>query len=88
MLGHTMGAAAAIEAIACCIALKEEVLPPTINYKTPDLECDIDCIPNRAREQKVDIVLNNSSAFGGNNACLILGRHNKNLKVNILKKCK
>ena len=75
MLGHTMGAAAAIEAIACCLALKEGILPPTINYRTPDPECNIDCVPNKARKQKVDIVLNNSYAFGGNNACLVLRRY-------------
>ncbi|MBI4706337.1 MAG: beta-ketoacyl-[acyl-carrier-protein] synthase family protein [Candidatus Omnitrophica bacterium] len=74
MLGHTMGAASAIEAIACCLALKDQVLPPTINYETPDPECDIDCIPNAARKQKVDVVLNNGFAFGGNNACVVLKR--------------
>ena len=75
MLGHTMGAAAAIEAAACCLAIKEGILPPTINYETPDIECNIDCVPNKARKQKVDIVLNNSYAFGGNNACLVLKRY-------------
>jgi len=75
MLGHTMGAAAAIEAVACCLSLKDGILPPTINYETPDPECDIDCIPNKARKQKVDIVLNNSCAFGGNNACLVLRKY-------------
>lgn len=72
MLGHTMGAAAAIEAAACCLALKEGILPPTTNFETPDPECDIDCVPNKSRKQKVDIALNNSYAFGGNNACLVL----------------
>ncbi len=76
MLGHTMGAAAAMEAISCCLSLKEGVLPPTINYETPDLECDIDCVPNKARKQKVAIALNNSCAFGGNNACLVLKKYN------------
>lgn len=75
MLGHTMGAAAAIEAVACCLALKEGILPPTINYETPDPECDIDCIPNKARKQKVNIVLNNAYAFGGNNACLVIKKY-------------
>ncbi|MFZ2937229.1 MAG: beta-ketoacyl-[acyl-carrier-protein] synthase II, partial [Candidatus Omnitrophota bacterium] len=70
MLGHTMGAASAIEAIACCLATKFDILPPTINYETPDPECDIDCVPNAARDKKVNIALNNASAFGGNNACL------------------
>ena len=72
MLGHTMGAASAIEAVACCLTLKNDIIPPTINYETPDPECDIDCVPNVAREQRVDVVLNNGFAFGGNNACLVL----------------
>lgn len=73
MLGHTMGAASALEAIACCLAIKHWVIPPTINYETPDSECDIDCVPNKSKNKKLDIVLNNSLAFGGNNACLVLG---------------
>jgi 3-oxoacyl-[acyl-carrier-protein] synthase II len=72
MLGHTMGAASAIEAATCALAVKEDIIPPTINYETPDPECDIDCVPNTARRLKVNIALNNSSAFGGNNACLVL----------------
>jgi 3-oxoacyl-[acyl-carrier-protein] synthase II len=72
MLGHTMGAASTIEAIACALAIKYNVIPPTINYETPDPECDIDCVPNNARHQAINMVLNNSYAFGGNNACLIL----------------
>jgi len=74
MLGHTMGAASAIEAIACCLTVKNNIIPPTINYETPDLECNIDCVPNKARKKEVKIVLNNSLAFGGNNACLVLGK--------------
>lgn len=72
MLGHTMGAASAIEAATCALAIKEDIIPPTINYETPDPECDIDCVPNSARKVRVNIALNNSSAFGGNNACLVL----------------
>ena len=75
MLGHTMGAASAIEAIACCLAIKNGVIPPTINYETPDPECDIDCVPNKARKKSVKIALNNSLAFGGNNACLAMGKY-------------
>jgi len=75
MLGHTMGAASAIEAITCCLAIKEGVVPPTTNYKTADSECDIDCVPNKARKKNVKIALNNSSAFGGNNACLVLKKN-------------
>jgi len=72
MLGHTMGAASAIEALACCLAIKNDIIPPTVNYETPDSECDIDCVPNMARRQKVNVALNNGFAFGGNNACLVL----------------
>ncbi|MDD5432114.1 MAG: beta-ketoacyl-[acyl-carrier-protein] synthase family protein [Candidatus Omnitrophica bacterium] len=72
MLGHTMGAASAIEAITCCLVIKDDVLPPTINYETPDPDCDIDCVPNKSRRHKVNIALNNASAFGGNNSCLVL----------------
>lgn len=71
MLGHTMGAASAIEAIACCLAIRDGVIPPTINYETPDPECDIDCVPNKAKKHKVIVALNNSLAFGGNDACLV-----------------
>ncbi len=72
MLGHTMGAASALEAIVCALALKHDVIPPTINFETPDPECDIDCVPNEARKHTVNIALNNSYAFGGNNASLVL----------------
>ena len=72
MLGHTMGAASAIEAISCVLAIQHCVIPPTINFEEPDKDCDIDCVPNKAREQKVGVALNNSFAFGGNNACLVL----------------
>lgn len=71
---HTMGAAGALEAIACVQALQNRVLPPTLNYETPDPECDLDYVPNAAREAKVDVVVSNSSGIGGNNASLILGR--------------
>jgi 3-oxoacyl-[acyl-carrier-protein] synthase II len=74
MLGHTMGAASAIEAIACALAIKEGVVPPTINYETKDPECDLDFVPNVKREMQVDIAMNNAYAFGGNNSSLILKR--------------
>ncbi|MFC1594298.1 beta-ketoacyl-[acyl-carrier-protein] synthase family protein [Candidatus Omnitrophota bacterium] len=76
MLGHAMGAASAIEAIACCLAIKDGVVPPTINHETPDPECDIDCVPNKAKKQTVEVALNNSYAFGGNNASLALRKCN------------
>ncbi len=72
MLGHTMGAASALEAITCALAVKNDLIPSTINFETPDPECDIDCVPNQARKQTVNIALNNSYAFGGNNASLVL----------------
>jgi 3-oxoacyl-[acyl-carrier-protein] synthase II len=72
MLGHTMGAASALEAIACSLAVKNNFIPPTINFETPDPECDIDCVPNQARKHIVNVALNNSYAFGGNNASLVL----------------
>jgi 3-oxoacyl-[acyl-carrier-protein] synthase II len=72
MLGHAMGAASAMEAIACSLTVMNDLIPPTINYETPDPECDIDCVPNQSRKHNVMIALNNSYAFGGNNACLVL----------------
>ena len=72
MLGHTMGAASAIEAITCCLVVENNIIPPTINYETLDPECDIDCVPNVSRKQTVNIALNNGFAFGGNNACLVI----------------
>jgi len=75
MLGHTMGTASALEAITCCLAIKNSIIPPTINYETPDPECDIDCVPNKAQEKELRVVLNNSFAFGGNNACLVLRKY-------------
>ncbi|MEZ5393233.1 MAG: beta-ketoacyl-[acyl-carrier-protein] synthase family protein [Bryobacterales bacterium] len=74
MLGHTMGAASAIEAAACALALHTGVIPPTMNYEEPDPECDLDYVPNQARETHPSTVLNNAYAFGGNNACLCLTR--------------
>lgn len=72
MLGHTMGAASAIEAMVCCLTVKNDIIAPTINFEISDPECEIDCVPNKARKQKVNIVLNNGFAFGGNNACLVI----------------
>lgn len=75
MLGHPMGAASAIEAITCCLAVKENIVPPTINFETPDPKCDIDCVPNIARKKRVKIALNNAFAFGGNNSCLVVRKY-------------
>jgi 3-oxoacyl-[acyl-carrier-protein] synthase II len=74
MTGHLLGAAGAIESIACLLALEKGVLPPTINYEQPDPECDLDCVPNQARPLKIRHALNNSFGFGGHNVALIFGR--------------
>jgi 3-oxoacyl-[acyl-carrier-protein] synthase II len=70
MTGHLLGAAAGVETIACCMAIKYGIIPPTINYTTPDPLCDLDYVPNEARETEVKACLNNSLGFGGHNACL------------------
>ena len=72
MIGHTLGASGAIESVACLKAIETDILPPTINYETPDPECDLDYTPNQAREQPVRVVLSNSFGFGGQNACLVM----------------
>ena len=72
--GHCLGAAGAVEAIFCTLAIHEGVLPPTINYETPDPECDLDYIPNEAREAEVGVAVSNSSGFGGHNASIVLRR--------------
>ncbi|MEK6739168.1 MAG: beta-ketoacyl-[acyl-carrier-protein] synthase family protein, partial [Planctomycetota bacterium] len=72
MMGHTMGAASAIEAITCALVVQNDIMPPTINYETPDPECDLDYVPNVMRKQPVNIALNNAHAFGGNNSCLVV----------------
>jgi 3-oxoacyl-[acyl-carrier-protein] synthase II len=72
MIGHTLGAAGAIEALICLLAIRDGKLPPTINYVTPDPDCDLDYVPNTAQDHKVDIALSNSFGFGGHNVCLAL----------------
>src|SRR3989338_7716749 len=75
MVGHTMGAASAIEAAACALALDTGMIPPTINYEVADPECDLDYVSNSARPANPRVVLNNAYAFGGNNASLCLARY-------------
>jgi 3-oxoacyl-[acyl-carrier-protein] synthase II len=75
MIGHLLGAAGAVEAIATIKTIESGILHPTINQETPDPECDLDSVPNVARKAKVDIALSNSFGFGGQNACLVLGRY-------------
>ncbi len=74
MLGHLIAAAGAVELITCVLAIQRGILPPTINYETPDPECDLDYIPNEAREKRVDHVLSNSFGFGGQNVSLVVSR--------------
>jgi 3-oxoacyl-[acyl-carrier-protein] synthase II len=72
--GHCFGAAGALEAMMCALALRDGVLPPTINYRTPDPECDLDYVPNEARSVEIDVALSNAMGLGGHNACVLLGR--------------
>jgi 3-oxoacyl-[acyl-carrier-protein] synthase II len=72
--GHSLGASGAVEAIFCALAIHEGVLPPTINYETPDPECDLDYVPNEARQADVAVAVSNSSGFGGHNATIVLRR--------------
>jgi len=75
MIGHSMGAAGALEAIACTKTIETGTIHPTINYETPDPECDLDYVPNTARQANVRVVLSNSFGLGGNNACLVLAKY-------------
>ena len=75
MTGHLLGAAGGLESAICALVLKNQILPPTINYETPDPDCDLDYVPNKARPAKVKHVLSNSFGFGGTNASLILSAH-------------
>jgi 3-oxoacyl-[acyl-carrier-protein] synthase II len=75
MTGHLLGAAGGVEAIFSILAIKEGVIPPTINYQTPDPECDLDYVPNEARKQEVNAALSNSLGFGGHNATIIFKKY-------------
>jgi len=74
MTGHLLGAAGGLEAVYTALALRDQVLPPTINYETPDPACDLDYVPNVARPADVEFALSNSFGFGGTNVCLVLRR--------------
>lgn len=72
MLGHSMGASGSLEAITCVMTIKDDVVHPTINYETPDSDCDLDYVPNTSRQAPIQIALSNSFGLGGQNACLVL----------------
>jgi 3-oxoacyl-[acyl-carrier-protein] synthase II len=74
VMGHTFGAAGAIEAMMCILAIRDGVIPPTTNYEVPDPECDLDYVPNEARKADVKVALSNAMGLGGHNGCVILGR--------------
>jgi 3-oxoacyl-[acyl-carrier-protein] synthase II len=76
MTGHMMGATGALEAILCVQAVREGILPPTIHYETPDPDCDLDYVPNKAREHKAEIAISNAFGFGGHNAVLVIRKYN------------
>jgi 3-oxoacyl-[acyl-carrier-protein] synthase II len=75
MIGHTIGAAGAIEALVCALTIEHNIIPPTINHQHKDPDCDLDYVPNEARKTKIDIALSNAFGFGGSNATLILRRY-------------
>lgn len=75
MIGHAMGASGSLEALACILAIRDELLPPTINLDHQDPECDLDYVPNVARRQSINVTLSNSFGLGGQNACLVLKRY-------------
>ena len=75
MIGHSLGASGALEAIPCIYSIVENVVHPTINYQFVDPRCDLDYVPNQARKMNVDVVLSNSFGFGGQNACIVFRRY-------------
>jgi 3-oxoacyl-[acyl-carrier-protein] synthase II len=77
MTGHLLGAAGGLEAMFCVKSLQDSILPPTINYETPDPECDLDYVPNQARPLKVQNIMSNSFGFGGHNASIVIRRYNE-----------
>jgi 3-oxoacyl-[acyl-carrier-protein] synthase II len=72
MIGHSLGAAGAIEAVVCLLALQAQLLPPNINFRRPDQDLDLNIVANKSREAKIDIVLSNSFGFGGTNASILI----------------
>jgi 3-oxoacyl-(acyl-carrier-protein) synthase len=75
MTGHMMGASGAVEAVVCALVIRDQVIPPTINLRTPDPDCDLDYVPDTARKSEVRVALSNSFGLGGHNASVILGAY-------------
>jgi 3-oxoacyl-[acyl-carrier-protein] synthase II len=75
MTGHLLGGAGGLEAGLAALAMRDQILPPTINYENPDPDCDLDYVPNQARKARIEYVLSNSFGFGGTNAALLLKRY-------------
>ena len=71
MIGHSLGASGSLEAAACISTITTGKIHPTVNYENPDPDCDLDYVPNNAREQQVNVALSNAFGFGGQNACLV-----------------
>jgi 3-oxoacyl-[acyl-carrier-protein] synthase II len=76
MTGHLLGATGGVEIIACILAIQHQMVPPTINYESPDPECDLDYVPNEARQMKIDVAISNSMGFGGHNATIVVKKYN------------
>src|SRR5260370_1130381 len=76
MVGHLLGASGGVEMIACALSIQRGVIHPTINYQTPDPTCDLDYVPNTARQVRVRRAISNSFGFGGHNCCLVVGELN------------
>ncbi|MBI4277745.1 MAG: beta-ketoacyl-[acyl-carrier-protein] synthase II, partial [Armatimonadetes bacterium] len=74
MTGHLLGAAGGVELIACALAIEHQIIPPTINYETPDPDCDLDYVPNQPRRARVETAMSNAFGFGGHNATLVIRR--------------
>ena len=74
MIGHTLGAAGAIGAVCSLLMMEKSEAMPTVNFEQKDEECDIDCIPNKSRKMKINTVISNAFAFGGNNSCVVFSK--------------
>ena len=74
MIGHLATAAGAVEAVAAVLTINRGIIPPTINYETPDPDCDLDYVPNRGREKRINVCLSNAFGMGGQNCCIVLKR--------------